>query len=61
MPIVQIDFVEGRTVDQKRDIAKKVTQAICESANCPPEAVQIILRDLPASNFARAGVLRIDR
>jgi 4-oxalocrotonate tautomerase len=61
MPIVQIDFLEGRSVEQKRELAKKVTQAICETVNCPAEAVTIILRDLPATNFAKAGILRSDR
>jgi 4-oxalocrotonate tautomerase len=60
MPIVQIDFIEGRTVEQKRELVKKVTQAICESLDCPAEAVSIILRDVPKTNIARAGVLRSD-
>jgi len=60
MPIVQIDFLEGRSVEQKRELAKKITQAICETAKCPPEAVTIILRDLPKTNIAKAGTLISD-
>ena len=61
MPIVQIDFLEGRSVEQKRELSKKVTQAICETAKCPPEAVTIILRELPATNIAKAGTLMSDK
>jgi 4-oxalocrotonate tautomerase len=61
MPIVQIDFLEGRTVEQKRELAKKVTQAVCESANCAPESVTIILRDLPKTDIAKAGTLMCDK
>jgi 4-oxalocrotonate tautomerase len=61
MPIVQIDFAEGRSVEQKRALAKKVTEAICETAKCPPEAVTIILRDLPKTNFSKAGILLSDK
>jgi 4-oxalocrotonate tautomerase len=43
MPIVQIDLLEGRTVDQKRAMVAKVTQAIQETANCPADAVTIII------------------
>jgi len=61
MPIVQIDFAEGRTVEQKRDLAKKVTEAICDVAKCPPDSVTIIIRDLPKNNIAKAGILMSDR
>lgn len=61
MPIVQIDFLEGRTVDQKREMAKKITDAICETANCPPEAVTIIIRECPKEHIAKAGKLMSDK
>lgn len=61
MPIVQIELLEGRTVEQKRAIADKVTKAIVESVNCPADAVSIIIRDMPRENYAKAGVLAADR
>ncbi|GMA99624.1 2-hydroxymuconate tautomerase [Pelosinus sp. IPA-1] len=61
MPIVQIDMIEGRTVEQKREMAKKVTQAITETANCPADAVTIVIRDAAKSNIAKAGVLMSDK
>ncbi len=61
MPIVQIELLEGRTVEQKRVLVEKVTEAIMQSVNCPKEAVSIILRDMPRENYAKAGVLAIDR
>lgn len=61
MPIVQIDLVEGRSVDQKRALVKKVTEAICETANCPAEAVTIVLRDATKNDIAKAGVLMSDK
>ena len=44
MPIVQIDMLEGRSVDQKRAMVAKVTEAIVETANCTPEVVTVIIR-----------------
>jgi 4-oxalocrotonate tautomerase len=61
MPIVQIDWAEGRSVDQKRELAKKVTEAVVEAGKCPPEAVTIIIRDLPKTNFAKSGSLLSDK
>ena len=61
MPIVQIDLVEGRSVDQKRALVKKVTEAICETANCPADAVTIVLREAPKQHISKAGVLMSDK
>lgn len=60
MPIVQIDMLDGRTVEQKRELVRKVTQAIVETANCPPEAVTIIIREMPPEHLGKAGKLRSD-
>lgn len=61
MPIVQIDFLKGRTLEQKRALAKKVTEAIVETANCPAEAVKIIIREMPPEHLSEGGVLRCDK
>lgn len=60
MPSVQIDMVEGRSVEQKRAMAQKITEAIVETAKCPPEAVAITIREWPKTNFAKAGKLLSD-
>jgi len=61
MPIVQIDMIEGRTVEQKREMVKKITAAICETASCPAEAVTIIIRDAAKHHIAKAGILMLDK
>lgn len=61
MPIVTIDLVEGRTIEQKRELAKRITDAVVEVLKTTPEQVNIIYRDGPRSNFAKAGVLLSDR
>jgi 4-oxalocrotonate tautomerase len=60
MPIVQIDMLE-RTVEQKREIVKQITQTIVTVAKCPPDAVTIIIRDTLKENLGKAGVLRCDQ
>jgi len=61
MPIVTIKLVEGRTIEQKRQIAKKITETITEVANVKPEAVEIIFEEMKKENFAKAGHLLIDK
>jgi len=61
MPILQIEILKGRTVEQKRNMVKKVTDAVIETLNCPKEAVRIILREMKEENFFKPGVLQVDR
>ena len=60
MPIVQIDLLEGRTLEQKRAMVAKVTEAIQETANCPADAVTIIIREMPPIHLGKGGKLRSD-
>lgn len=61
MPILQIELLVGRTEEQKRLLAAKVTEAVVEALNCPPDVVTIIMRDMPRENYASGGKLAIDR
>lgn len=60
MPIVQIDMLEGRSVEQKRNMVAKVTEAIVETCDAPPETVTIIIREMSKTNLGKAGKLRSD-
>ncbi len=60
MPILQVEILKGRTLEQKREMVRKVTDAVTETLNCPKEAVRIIIREMEFENFAKAGVLKAD-
>jgi 4-oxalocrotonate tautomerase len=57
MPVVQVDFAQGRTLEQKREMAKRVTEAISDTLKCPQEAVEIVMREIPLNSFAVGGKL----
>jgi 4-oxalocrotonate tautomerase len=61
MPTVQIDMIAGRTIEQKREMVKKVTEALVASISCPPEAVSIIIHENPKEHLAKAGKLLSDK
>jgi len=60
MPILQIEMLKGRTLDQKRDMVSKVTDVISETLQCSREAVIIIIREMEPENLSKAGVLKAD-
>ena len=57
MPIVHIHMLAGRTLDQKRELARSVTDAVVSSVNAAPERVHIVIHEMECENFAEAGVL----
>jgi 4-oxalocrotonate tautomerase len=61
MPLVTVEMWEGRTVEQKRELAKAITSAVAGTIDCPEEAVEIIIRDVPKHNWAVGGKLASDR
>ena len=60
MPIVNIDWIEGRTVEQKGKIAAEVTETFTSVTGCAAEAITIIFTDHPRSDIAKAGKLLSD-
>ena len=60
MPLVTIKIIEGRNVEQKRGMAKDVTEAIVKNIGCPPAAVHIDIVDLKPENVAQGGKLFSD-
>jgi len=61
MPIVQVELIEGRTVDQKRKLVVEMTRAVVDSLGVKPEDVRIILRDMARHDYSVGGVLVLDR
>jgi 4-oxalocrotonate tautomerase len=61
MPYVTVVLREGRSVEQKRELVKAVTEAVVRTTGVKPEAVHVIVHDLPAHNLAREGILLSDR
>jgi 4-oxalocrotonate tautomerase len=60
MPMITVDLLPGRTTEQKRAFAQAVTKAFVETCNGTPESVQIIFRDVAATDWASAGRLLSD-
>ena len=60
MPTIHVEMYEGRTLDQRRKLAKELTEGTCRALGCPPESVQVILTDIKKENWAEAGKLASD-
>jgi 4-oxalocrotonate tautomerase len=61
MPVVQITMLAGRTVEQKRKIARRITEVFVEEAGVRREAVTIAFHEVSRENYAAGGVLIADK
>jgi 4-oxalocrotonate tautomerase len=57
MPILRVSLWAGRTKEQKSELAKALTDTMVKVAKVPPEAVTIMIEELPKENWASRGVL----
>ena len=56
MPVVIIEMLEGRTVEQKKQLVDGITTAF-DKIGAPIEKLYIIMKDVPRHNWASAGKL----
>lgn len=56
MPIINVTMVAGRSADAKAGLARELTEAAGRAIGAPPASVRVIIREVPADNFAVAGV-----
>jgi 4-oxalocrotonate tautomerase len=58
VPVVTIDWFEGRSPEQKREIAEKLTALLVEVGKTPAEHVWIRFVDSPKSEWAIGGEIQ---
>jgi 4-oxalocrotonate tautomerase len=61
MPLVQVTMLSGRTVEQKRKVAQRITDVMVEEAGAPREGVVVTFQELSRENYASGGVLVADK
>jgi len=61
MPVVQVTLLKGRTVEQKRKVAERITAAMVEEAKAVKEAVVVTFVEVTREDYASGGVLMVDR
>ena len=61
MPIVTVEWLTGKTKEQKVKLAKAITEAMSEVIGADPEATQVVINDHPWENWSIGGVPLSDR
>lgn len=61
MPMVQITMLTGRSADQKRKLAQRITDAMVEEAGARREAIIVAFHEVSKESYASGGVLMADK
>jgi 4-oxalocrotonate tautomerase len=60
MPEVVVYLIEGRSLEQKRGLAKDLTSAVVKNLDVPVDSVTVSLVETARTSKAKAGVLFSD-
>lgn len=61
MPTLHVEFFEGRTVEQKRALARELTDACVRVLGGSADSVDVIFTDVKREDWATGGVLWSDK
>jgi 4-oxalocrotonate tautomerase len=61
MPVITIRMLEGRTLEQKREMTRVISEAVSQIAKTPLDGVHVIFEEVLRTSWGRGGVLFADR
>jgi 4-oxalocrotonate tautomerase len=61
MPVVTVQMWTGRTQQQKRALARAITDAMVQHAGAKSTNLHVIIQEIPKENWALAGVMGDER
>jgi 4-oxalocrotonate tautomerase len=61
MPVVTIQMWEGQSVENKRQMAKGITDLMSPYMNDRPDKITVIFQEVPLESWASGGELSADR
>jgi 4-oxalocrotonate tautomerase len=54
VPFVDITLFEGRTDEQKTEIARQISRALIDVGRAEPDSVHVVFRDLERQNWKKS-------
>jgi 4-oxalocrotonate tautomerase len=56
MPFVQVTILEGRTVEQKHELMRRLTEATAEALGGDPQRIRVAIYEVSGDEWAIGGV-----
>ncbi len=61
MPMIRVELLKGRTIDEKREFAEVVTREAARILKCSTDVVDIVFQDVERHDWASNGKLEADK
>lgn len=61
MPIVEVKMLAGRTAQQKKEIARQITEVMTNVAGASKEAVIVNFQEFAPDNYAVGGEMMAEK
>ena len=55
MPVIEVAWLAGRTAEQKRQLAARITDAVVDVTGLRPDAVWVVFRDVAPEDWRVGG------
>ena len=60
MPVIRVEMFK-RTQEQKRDLARELTEAFIRTCGGNKDAIKILITEIDKNNWASGGVITADK
>lgn len=60
MPIIRVEMLKGRTREQKRALARELTEAFVRSAGGKAEGLHVVITEVEMEDWGVSGTLCVD-
>ena len=60
MPVIRVEMFK-RTQEQKRDLARELTEAFLRTCGGNKDAIKILITEVDKNNWASGGVITADK
>ena len=61
MPIVRVEMFEGRSVEQKRELVRGITETVARVCGLSGDGIHVLIKEMSRENWGRGAVLHADR
>jgi 4-oxalocrotonate tautomerase len=61
MPIVRVDLFAGRSLEQKRELVRGITEVVARTCGVSADGVHVLIQEMSRENWGRGSVVHIDR
>ena len=61
MPIIRVEMFKGRSVEQKRELVKELTDGFVRTCGGKTEGLHVVITEVDTEDWAVGGVLFADK